>query len=197
MSATPVWLRALRAALLSFTLSSCTEVVLISPYDEVVDTRLQAYRDELNLLVKRAANGMGTAAGTYEASKDAYAQLEVKLDSLVQRARLQDVGVGCKLDDETWGRIKRQLDKVAGLPARNPSQGDASGCMPIMLGNVQKNLLLLEGVHRDPAQCASAVPEFPTCLRPAAADDLLSVSNQTIDAVLFAQSALKRHEEKH
>lgn len=176
-------------------LPACTKVILVSPYDEATDTRLQDYRDALNVLAKKAAAGTGTQAGTFEASKDAYLDLEARIDGLVDRAKMLDQGVGCKLDDKTWGRIKAQLAKAAGLPAANPATGDGSGCITIMLTNVQQNLASLEGVHKDPDQCQSSNPEIKTCLRAAAVTDLLAISNQTIDAVLLVEHALQRREE--
>lgn len=178
-----------------FSLASCQQVVLLAPYDEATDNRLQDYREGLNTLVKRAGSNKGTAAGTFEAAKDSYLELEAKIEGLVQRATMQDVGAGCKLDDKTWSRIKGQLKQVAGLPRTNSQTGDGSGCVPLMLTNVQKNLTDLESVHKDPAQCASQDPNFATCLRPDAVKDLLTISNQTIDAVLFVERVLKRHEE--
>lgn len=176
-------------------LSGCTKVVLVTPYDEVTDTRLQDYRDALNVLVKRAAAATGTQAGTFEAAKDGYLDLEVRISGLVDRAKTLDRGLGCKLNASAWTRIKSQLSQAAGLPASNPATGDESGCITMMLTNVQANLSSLESVHKDPAQCQSTNSEAATCLRGPAAAALLAVSNQTIDAVLFVQHALKRHEE--
>ena len=92
--------------------------------------------------------------------------------------------------------LKTQLTKVAGLLASNPPTGDASGCITLMLVNVQKNLADVKGIHQDPQQCASSNPQFATCLRPAAAQDALAISNQTIDAVLYVEHALKREDKK-
>jgi len=167
---------------------------LISPYDATIPSVLQGYRYSLNVLVKRAGAGAGTAAGTFDASKDAYVDLEAKIDGLVAQAKAQDQGIGCKLDDKTWNRIKAQFAKAAGLPASSGTTGDGYGCVTMMLVNVQQNLTTLESIHKDPAQCVSKVPEFPTCLRPAAAQDVLNISNQTIDAVLFVEHALKKQE---
>jgi hypothetical protein len=175
--------------------SACHTVVLISPYDEVTETRLQDFREALNVTVKRAGSNTGTAAGTFEASKDAYIELEAKIDGLVDRAKMQDVGVGCKLDAKTWARVKGELAAAVGLPATNATTGDGSGCVTMMLINVQKNLASLKSIHEDPAQCAGPSPEFKTCLRPAAAKSALNISNQTIDAVLFVEQALGRRKE--
>jgi hypothetical protein len=177
-------------------IEGCHPVVLISPYDATVESVLQGYRYSLNVLVKRAGGAAGTAAGTFDASKDAYVDLEAKIDGLVAQAKAQDQGVGCKLDDKTWNRIKAQFAKAAGLPASNPTTGDGDGygCVTMMLSNVQQNLATLESIHKDPAQCVSKVPEFPTCLRPAAAQDIVNISNQTIDAALFVEHALKKQE---
>ena len=196
-SATALARRALTCLLLgsSLTLAACPPVVVITPYDEVTETKLQDFREGLNVLVKRAASGKGTAAGTFDASKDAYLVLEAQIEGLVSRAKSQDQGIGCKLDNQTWDRIKKQLAKAAGLPAANSTTGDEYGCITLLLSNVQQNLTSLESIHKDPAQCVSKVPEFPTCLRQDAAQDALDISNQTIDAALFVESALKKHGE--
>ena len=155
---------------------------------------MEDYRVGLNLVVKRAVEGKDTASGTFEASKESYRELEEQIAGLVARAKMQDVGAGCKLDDKTWTRIKAQLLKAAGLPSGNGPTGDATGCLTLMLTNVQKNLESLESVHKDPAQCGQT-GEFKTCLRKTAAEDLLAISNDTIDSILFVEVALKRHEE--
>jgi hypothetical protein len=186
--------KALLSALGAFALgvTACKEVVLISPYDAMIETRLQDYRDDLNTLVKRAGNSQESGAGTYDASKDSYAALEAKIEGIVDRAKLQDQGIGCKLDEGTWSRIKKQFANAAGLPVANPDKGDGSGCIVMMLSNVQKNLADVKAIHADPTQCVSASKDFPTCLRPATVKDLLSISNQTIDAVLFVENQLNR-----
>ncbi len=170
--------------------AGCQEVVILSPYDAMIESRLQDYREDLNTLVKRAANGQGTESGTFESSQDSYAALEARIEGLVDRASLQDQGIGCKLDDETWARIKAQLSKASGLPAANPATGDNSGCVVMMLNNVRQNLADLKSIHADAEQCHSSVAQYPTCLRPAAAVNILAISNQTIDAVLIVESQL-------
>lgn len=178
------------AAVIGAAVTACSQVVLLSPYDATIESRLLDYREELNILVKRAANGRGTQAGTFESSQDSYAALEARIEGLVDRASLQDQGIGCRLEDATWARIKTQLSKAAGLPPSNPTSGDGSGCVVLMLRNVQMNLADVQSIHADPEQCHSSVPEYPTCLRPAAVVDLLAISNQTIDAVLMVESRL-------
>jgi hypothetical protein len=172
-------------------------IVLVSPYDEVIDTGLQEYKENLNLFVKRTGDRSGKTEGTFAASSDAYAELEVKIQMLIDRAQLQQQReVGCKLDDETWSRIKRSFADAASLPTPNPNAGSAHGCIYMMLTNVQKQLGDVKNIHKDPQQCASPDPSVPTCIRPAAVASIVKISNQTIDAALLIEATQKKYEEE-
>lgn len=185
----------LSSAFVAFFSLSCTPLILVTPYDEVTDTRLEDFKESLNIVVKRAASRTGTATGTFEAFQEDYAGLEVKIDSLIDRAKLQPQGVGCKIDDDTWKRIKTEFVRASGLPANNASAGEPAGCIVLMLNNVKQNLTDVETSHKNPALCASTDKTIPTCLRAASAQGLLAVSNQTIDAVLLVEQTMKSHQE--
>lgn len=86
---------------------------------------------------------------------------EAKIDGLVAQAKAQDQGIGCKLDDQTWNRIKAQFAKAAGLPATSTTTGDGYGCVTMLLSNVQQNLTTLENIHKHPA--ASSAQSSMAC----------------------------------
>ena len=195
--------------------AGCSPVILVSPYDEVTETNLGAFKETLNVFFKGAVIHAGTPEGTFEACQDQYTQLEVKIDNLIDRAKLQPQGIGCKIDDNTWTRIKSEFARAAGLPSTNGIEGEPAGCVVLMLNNVKLNLADAKGIHQDAKHCGlplkqpapqgelttSAAPAMPspqpaTCLREAASKDILAISNQTIDAVLLVEQTMKTVQEE-
>ncbi len=143
--------------LLSSTLiRGCAGVQFVAPYDEVIFEGLTDYKGELNLHVKNMADLSGTPAGTYEANRLKYNEMDTRLDLLIDRARSQSTGRGCLLSPALKEKIDNYLcDKVsAELSSAASSTGSNSyGCTEILLVKVKQQLTYLESIHRDTDRC--------------------------------------------
>ena len=147
-----------KVALIIFTawLTACTTVRLVSPYDEVIYNGVSEYKDLLNRHVKDMADLSGTLEGTYEANKLKYNALEIKIESLIDRANLQSNGTGCSLSPALADHIKRQLrDKTPNelSAASESANANTYGCTQQLLNLVKIQLTALEKIHRDLDKC--------------------------------------------
>lgn len=142
---------------LAACLTACTTVRLVSPYDEVIYNGVSEYKDLLNRHVKDMADLGGTLEGTYEANKLKYNELEIKIESLIDRANLQSAGSGCSLSPALAKNIKRQLgDKTPVELSAAPESANANtyGCTQQLLNLVKRQLTALEDIHRHTDTCA-------------------------------------------
>ena len=137
-------------------LTACTAVRLVAPYDEFIYNGVSEYKDLLNKHVKDMADLSGTAEGTHEANKLKYNELEIKIESLIDRANLQSSGPGCSLSPTLADHIESQMgDNIpVELSAASVStNANTYGCTQQLLILVKKQLVALEDIHRNIDKC--------------------------------------------
>lgn len=193
-------------------------VVVVSPYDAPLDEGLQDFKEKLSLLVVDAGSKTGPE-GSFDAYKQQYAGLEVKLVLLRQRASVLEAedtqcDVSPKLK-ELVARMPHGGRVLQAFSAVTPQAADAKapvpvsplaigkhkglppavGCMTHLLDNVAAQLTAIETIHSDPRHCAAPNQPELTCLRPAAALGALAPASDSIDAALLVQIYKKKAEE--
>lgn len=178
-----------------FLLAACAPVQLVTPYDETIYNGLTEYKAELNLHVKNMADLAGTPAGTYEANQLKYNAMETQLELMIDRARSQSTGLGCRLSDELTERVASHLreqappELVAAAPAGDAG-GDTYGCTEILLGKVRQQLDFLQLIHRETDRCELRSPGTVQVVEvevggvPAAGGDLDAVVDQAVAEVI-------------
>lgn len=138
-------------------LGGCAGVQFVAPYDELIYDGLTDYKGELNLHVKNMADLGGTPAGTYEANKLKYNEMETSLELLIDRARSQSTGNGCLLSPALSEKVDSYLRDKAPTELSNAASGATSnsyGCTEILLIKVKLQLEFLETIHRESDRCA-------------------------------------------
>lgn len=145
--------------LLSSTLiGGCASMQFVAPYDEVIYEGLTDYKGELNLHVKNMADLGGTPAGTYEANKLKYNEMETRLDLLIDRASSQSTGKGCLLSSALKEKVDNYLHDKAPAELSNAKSSSSSssnsyGCTEILLVKVKQQLEFLEFIHGNTDRC--------------------------------------------
>lgn len=186
-------LRLIFIVVLLFSTFSACKVQWVTPYDEVIDHGLKDYKESLNLFVKNMIDKGGTESGTFEANREAYNELEVKIDLLIDRAKMQSEG-GCKMATELSTRIVALMgDK---LPAElrvqmNEKEGNSFGCTERLLVLVKDQLGLLKQIHATADKCTSEEGGNISCIRPATGPLALDLSNLSINAAWIVETAKK------
>ncbi|MGC4089899.1 MAG: hypothetical protein QM756_18830 [Polyangiaceae bacterium] len=192
----------LLAALLPL-LAACSPPMLISPYDEQLDSGLREYRESVNVLVKDAAMQGGTKEGTFDAYASRYHQLEARIDGLIQRTAGQSQGLPCKLPKPVTDQLMKVLASHPNAAefslAAQKESGRSEGCTLRLVQIVKEQLDLLEQIHKTTDKCASSVAGDPSgtsysCLRSATKDVVLKITNQSIDAAWYVEIAKKKGE---
>ena len=183
---------------LGLAATGCGTVRVLSPYDQVIDEGLMAYREQVNVLVKDLADHGGQVDGTFEASKPKWNVLQAKIELLVDRAYLQGGERACKLPQS----LMQRLLAVAGddVPPEvkaqsQQSEGSSEGCTVRLLSLIRSQLDLLMQIHRDTDKCPNAEGAPLSCMRPKTAETALRITNQSINAAWVVETAKKRGEE--
>lgn len=182
--------------LLAASLVAACQIRFISPYDAVLDTGLQEVRTSVNLVVTDASAKAGKAEGTYEQFESRYRELDARMGTLIARAKTDEVAdLNCGLKASYLEKLKLQAPALAAqMSAVPPGATESKGCMTRLLELVQKQFSTLQQLHSQPALCAEPNKPELTCIRPAAAVNALSATNQTIDAALVVLSAKRKGE---
>lgn len=170
----------------------CSGIKLVSDYDEVIDKGIQEFAEKFNTHVKNMADMAGTQDGTYEANLKNYNALESKLEVLIARASATSTGVGCKLENKVYEKVRKALHNnvPAGIHSEESTPPtDSVGCNEKLLTLVNDQLSFIREIHKDKEQCGI---DNMTCLRPAAAKTALSIANQSINAVSIVETAKKQ-----
>jgi hypothetical protein len=151
--------------LMPVLLTACAGVQFVAPYDEVIYDGLTEYKGELNLHVKNMADLGGTPAGTYEANKLKYNEMETRLELLIDRARAQSTGNGCLLSPALAGKVNTYMhDKAPAELKGTPSDdkpttaSNSYGCTEILLIKVKVQLEFIETIHREADRCPLRSP---------------------------------------
>ena len=184
-------------ALSSATLA-CATVRFISPYDQVIDEGLMAYRQQINVFVKDLADKSGKPDGTFDANKGEWNSLQTKIDGLVERAKLQGGERACKLPTAITERMLAVGGASVPVEVKaeaQASQGTSEGCTVRLLSLIRVQLDLLMQIHRETDKCTSTEGTSVSCLRSATAKDALQITNQSINAAWVVETAKKRGED--
>ena len=188
---------------------SC-KVQLVSPYDQEIESGIIEFKEELNVFVKKMENAGGTEAGTFDSNKDTYAELETKIDILVDRASLKSTG-SCKLPTKVTTRlntiVQKEIDKLKVETNPNAASetildsqktlidaqltpspdGNSYGCSERLLELVKNQLVLLKQLHAVKSCNNNSI----SCLNKAEANDALNLINISINAVWIVEEAKK------
>ena len=170
-------------------LAGCT-IRLVSAFDEMVDKGITEFSEQLGGHIKNMKELGGKPEGTYDANFKTYNALEAKLDVLISRAGTTAEGKSCKLENKVFEQVSRALK--ARVPAEI-QQGDdatsktASACNARLLIIVRDQLSSIREIHKNTDKCGKNV----SCLRPATADSIMAITNQSINAVSVVEAAKK------
>lgn len=174
------------------SLGGCTEIKLVSDYDEVIDKGITEFAEQFNTHVKNMGDLAGTPDGTYDANLKIYNALESKLGVMIARASAAADGKGCRLEKKVFDRVKDLLhdDMPTEMQASDTNQlGNSNGCNERLLILVKKQLFLVKEIHRNTDKCGE---NSLSCLRPATSKIALSIANQSINAVSVVEMAKKQ-----
>lgn len=175
-------------------LTGCSEINLVSKYDEVIDKGITEFAEQLNTHVKNMGDLGGKPEGTYLANLTSYNALDSKLDVMIARTAATSGGLGCKLEQEIFDQIKLVLKND--IPAvieseATTKEGDANGCNTKLLELVKTQLTNIRNIHKDTDKCSDPQGNNFSCLRPATANLALKIANQSINAVSIVETAKK------
>lgn len=137
-------------------ISSCAGVQFVSPYDEYIYDGLLEYKELLNGHVKDMADLGGKKEGAHEENILKYNELEIKIESLIDRAQLQSNGRGCSLTKALADSVNTYLkDKVpTELSAANETEeANSYGCTERLLILVKNQLNEIEYIHKNLDKC--------------------------------------------
>jgi len=174
-------------------LGGCAGTKLVSDYDEVIDKGITEFAEQLNTHVKNMGDLAGKPDGTYEANLKTYNALDSKLDVMIARASSASEGKGCKLEKKVSERVKHLFgDEIpAEIRASDTnSNGDSYGCNERLLVLVKNQLSSIEEIHRETDKCGENGDI--SCLRPSTINSVLSIANQSINAVSIVEISKKQ-----
>ena len=199
--------------------AACTQIFVVAPYDATTDQGLLAFKEKLNLLVADAGSKK-PPEGSFDSYKPAYAELEVKLALLRQRAAVLEANdTKCNVSPKLKALVSKLaggnevLSKLASAAAPPPvdpkspvpvsplaigKQKDlpaAVGCMTHLIDNIAGQLTDIERMHADPQFCAMENPPTSTCIRAASVAGILDPTNRSLDAAILVQMYKKETEE--
>ena len=168
---------------------ACTSVQFVAPYDEGIYTGITEYKELLNKHIKDASVMNGLQSGSFEENQIRYNELEVKIDLLIDRARLQSTGSGCSLVPALADRMSLHLrdDMPADLLGAEITEDDNSyGCTEMLLRNVRSQLDQLKTIHREIDRCERRSPNIDSVVFPedSSAANLSNVIDEAVDEVL-------------
>ena len=190
-------------ALLFVLITGCVAVDVVSPYDEVIDNGLQAYKESINTLAMNLSDSAGKKEGTFEENREKYNALEAKINLLIDRAAIQSSGKGCKLTTDVTAKVEKIMGDNMPLEAEQKDDGDSYGCTERLLILVKQQLLLLQQIHKETDKCTAigirededAEPSKISCLRPATSKTAMKITNQSINAAWVVETAKKTERE--
>jgi hypothetical protein len=171
---------------------------LVSNYDQVIDTGLKDYKEQINNFIKNTADKGGTKEGTYESNKTAYNFLETKIDLLIDRARMQSNG-SCKLIPNLTQKIEKLLGDKTPLEISKQGQqdqGNSFGCTERLLVLVKKQLMSIKEIHQRADKCTSRTGEQLSCIRLTTSKTALDISNQSINAAWLVETTKRSSAKK-
>ena len=185
--------------------TGCANIQLVSPYDEVIDTGLKEYKEEINTLAKNMADSAGKKVGTYDENQEAYNALESKIELLIERAAIQGNGEGCRLTGNVTEKVTKIMKGNSVPIAKGEEEGDSYGCTVWLLTLIKAQLDSLQMIHRTTDKCnpigyvaeqGGQIPSKVSCLRAATSGTAMKISNQSINAAWVVETAKKTAKEE-
>lgn len=176
----------------AIVVSGCGTIRLVSDYDEVIDKGIADFTEQLSAHTKDMAELGGKPEGTYAATLTKYNALDSKIENLISRARNSADGKSCKLQSDTFVKIKALLKE--NTPPQLQEGVDASAatenaCSSRLLDLTRAQLADIRTIHRDIDKCGPNLDV--SCLRPATSRDALAIATQSANAVAIVEAAKK------
>lgn len=99
-----------RLLLLLLLVAGCTELRLVSDYDEQTDAQITALQRDTGLLLTNLEKDLGTPSGRFDRYEHRYDSLSVNLRALTVRAAARENN---EIQVEQLGTLREQISRIA------------------------------------------------------------------------------------